>query len=302
MTNQDQIIIICILASIAVPLGTLITIKTINKCLRPPVNALQRSGDIEMIDLIEPTQPQQVYYYPDVLGSYQGNIPSGRLPSFWSSIPPSYRSETLPYYQSVDGININCCLENSINLNYILWLILFFIFLLTIRKFQNMILSISLNPHSRWLQIILIIFILYYNSRDILISSALMLPLSISRISYINDLDVPAFTDFESEKIEIFSQFTVKETTDFLNKLEDNESFIVEIGFIPNIALWDIDAPQMLLSKAFLINKNSSSTTINKFIMDRLDYMVDYYYLDDTILQKESNSAVSLTYCKIKSI
>jgi hypothetical protein len=30
--------------------------------------------------------------------------------------------------------------------------------------------------------------------------------------------------------------------------------------------------------------------------------MVDYYYLDDTILQKESNSAVSLTYWKLKSI
>jgi hypothetical protein len=85
--------------------------------------------------------------------------------------------------------------------------------------------------------IILIIFILYYNSRDILITNAFMAPLSISRISYLNDLDIPAFTDFESEKIEIFSDFTFKETTDFLNELEDNESYIVEIGFIPIIAL-----------------------------------------------------------------
>jgi hypothetical protein len=64
-----------------------------------------------------------------------------------------------------------------------------------------------------------------------------MAPLSISRISYINDLDVPAFTDFESEKIEIFSKFTIKETTDFLNKLEDNENYIAEIGFIPCFTL-----------------------------------------------------------------
>lgn len=45
MTTQDQIIIICILAFIAVPLGTFITIKTINKLSRPPVNALNRTAD-----------------------------------------------------------------------------------------------------------------------------------------------------------------------------------------------------------------------------------------------------------------
>jgi hypothetical protein len=64
-----------------------------------------------------------------------------------------------------------------------------------------------------------------------------MTPLSISRISYINDLDLAVFTDFESEKIEIFNKFTIEETTDFLNKLEDNESYMLEIGFVPNIAL-----------------------------------------------------------------
>ena len=169
-------------------------------------------------------------------------------------------------------------------------------------------LLLGLNPYCKWLyiikimSIILIIFILYYNSRDILILTAFMTPLSISRISYINDLDVPAFADFESEKIEIFNKFTIKETTDFLNKLEDNESYIAEIGFIPCFTLWDLDAPQMSLSNPVLINRNSSPTTINKFILERLDYMVDYYYLDDTILQKDFGCGVSLTYCKLKSI
>ena len=58
----------------------------------------------------------------------------------------------------------------------------------------------------------------------------------------------------------------------------------------------------MSLSEPFLINRNSSGTTINKFILERLNYMVDYYYLDDTIIQKESNCAVSLSYYKLKSI
>jgi hypothetical protein len=84
------------------------------------------------------------------------------------------------------------------------------------------------------MSIILIIFTFYNNSRDILILSAFMAPLSISRISYMDDLDIPAFPNFESEKIEIFRKFTIKETTDFLNKLEDNESYIADISFIPN--------------------------------------------------------------------
>lgn len=174
-----------------------------------------------------------------------------------------------------------------------------------------MILSNSLlgiNPYDKWLHIvkimsiILIIFILYYNSRYISISCAFMAPLSISRISYINDLDIPAFPDFETEKTEIFRKFTIIEFTNFLNKLEDNESYIVDIRFIPNIVLWDLDAPQMSLSNSILINKNSSGVIINKFIMERLDYMVDYYYLDDAIIQKESDCAVIFSYCILKSL
>jgi hypothetical protein len=64
-----------------------------------------------------------------------------------------------------------------------------------------------------------------------------MVPLSISRISYLNDLDIPIIPDFESQKIEYFRKFTIEETSDFLNKLEDDESYILEISFIPNIAL-----------------------------------------------------------------
>jgi hypothetical protein len=108
MTTHDQIIIICILAFITVPLGTFITIKTINKLSRPPVNTLVRSGDIELVDYIDPAQPS--YNYPDLLESTYGRITS-LAPTYQTGVlPPSYRSGTLPYYQSVDGF-INCPLE-----------------------------------------------------------------------------------------------------------------------------------------------------------------------------------------------
>lgn len=234
----------CVLAFIAVPLGTFVTIKTINKLSRPPVNTLVRSGDIELADYIEPTQPFNTFYpnqFDLVRNQFSVLERVSYPPTYYSgSNPPFYRSGTLPYYQSVDGININCCLEENINLDLILWLILFFILVILIRKvlisninkiiillvlflatiyiqfgllvltqiiilFKIVILSnllLGLNPYNKWLHIIkitsiiLTISILYYNSRDILISSAFMTPLSISRISYMNDLDIPSFTEF----------------------------------------------------------------------------------------------------------
>jgi hypothetical protein len=165
---------------------------------------------------------------------------------------------------------------------------------------------LGINPYSkdlltvRIMSIILILFILYYNSRDIFISTAFMVPLSINRISYIDDLDIPVFIDLESQKLEILSKLTIEETNDFIKKLNDNETYLVELEFIPNIQLWDLDAPTMILCKPILINKYSSATMINKFIMNRLDFRVDYYYLDDIIIQKESNCGVSLRYCILK--
>jgi hypothetical protein len=69
------------------------------------------------VDYIEPTQPQQIYNYPDLLGSpyttygrisnytsyyerisnnasYYGRVPSGS--------PPSYQTGTAPSYQTAD--------------------------------------------------------------------------------------------------------------------------------------------------------------------------------------------------------
>jgi hypothetical protein len=54
------------------------------------------------------------------------------VPSYWSGTIPSYRSGTLPSYQTVDR-NINCCLENNINLHFILWLILILTLIIAIK-------------------------------------------------------------------------------------------------------------------------------------------------------------------------
>jgi hypothetical protein len=167
---------------------------------------------------------------------------------------------------------------------------------------------IGINPLSRELYIIrimafcVIIFILYYNSMNSSILTAFILPLSISKISYFNELgsDNIIYVDpnFETER---FYLFKVNETSDFLNKLDINDNYIAIIEFIPEISEYEIDAPQLFLSKPFLINKFSSETTLTKFMFERLNYMVDYYYLDDSIIQQckdKTGPVIVITYSK----
>jgi hypothetical protein len=140
MTTQHQIIAICIILAIAVPVGTFTAIKTINKLMRPPVNSLVRThGDIEL-NYIEPTQPGHSYQPIDWVNPNYMNYESynwgDRVPSYYTGqYPPSYFSGgNPPSFNTGNGFYINSCLENNTNMDYILWLILFCVFLILIRK------------------------------------------------------------------------------------------------------------------------------------------------------------------------
>jgi hypothetical protein len=69
MSHSDIIIIITVSLFITSTVGVYTAIRYINLNTRPPVNTLISSGDIELVDYIEPSsnnsldlvQPQQVY-------------------------------------------------------------------------------------------------------------------------------------------------------------------------------------------------------------------------------------------------
>ena len=116
--SHTDIIILVITFSISSTLGVYALIRCINQHTRPPVNTLVRSGDIELVDYIEPSQPDRIYQYPDLLEQQQfPRYIYERAPSYWSGTPPSY--------QTTDRLYINSCLENSIYPDLIFWLILF---------------------------------------------------------------------------------------------------------------------------------------------------------------------------------
>ena len=144
---------------------------------------------------------------------------------------------------------------------------------------------IGINPYSieyrviRISSLIIIGFILYYNSYQSFITASL-LAVSIDKISYLHDLKSPISTvEFSSREKWVYLS-KVNDISNFLNTLEDHD-YIATIEFVPGRSNYNSEAPQMILSKPFLINKFSSSTTITKFIIERLDNMIEYYQLNE---------------------
>jgi len=120
--SHTEIIWIVVTATFASTLGVYVAIRKIKQYTKPPVNTLERRGDIELVDYIEPTQPQQIYQYPDLSEGQP-------FPWYTYQRPPTYWSETLPSYQT-DNFYINSCLENSINIDFILIIFIISVFIL----------------------------------------------------------------------------------------------------------------------------------------------------------------------------
>jgi len=134
------------------------------------------------------------------------------------------------------------------------------------------------------------------------IASAFILPFSLDKISYPDEVEINTIPVDNDIKSEMFYLIKENEISDFLSKLDINDNYIATIEFIPEISEYNTDAPRLILSKPFLLNKFSSTTTISKFIFERLNYMVDYYYLDDTIIQQCNEGVgpvVLINYSKI---
>jgi len=84
---------------------------------------------------------------------------------------------------------------------------------------------------------------------------------------------------------------------DFLDQLDYNKNYILSIQFFTNVAFFDQNVPQMSLSLPILVNRFSSSTTISIHIIDKIEEMIDIFYLEYSIVN--SPSILALTYTEI---
>jgi hypothetical protein len=144
-----------------------------------------------------------------------------------------------------------------------------------------------------------LILILYYNYNQNPIIIASILPLSISKISYLDDINTDLTVDNSDLNIEKLYLINSEEISKFLNKLNIGINYGATIEFIPEIGIDKIDMPHMLLAIPFAINRFSSQTTLSKFINERLNLMVYFYKIDDKIIGSSKEYVVIINYFKI---
>nr|YP_009487209.1 hypothetical protein [Russula abietina]AWB36111.1 hypothetical protein [Russula abietina] len=162
----------------------------------------------------------------------------------------------------------------------IIWLSVFFV--------SNFL--IGVNPEHRELylirilSILVICFVFYYNSKQI-INTSYLLPLTIKNVSYLSDFKTPIVFDNNRNEDKIYL-YRVDNISNFLNKLDLDDNYILTMIFYPDLINYSINIPQLVLSEPILINRNSSAAIIEKYINERINVMIDFYYLDDSILEE----------------
>jgi hypothetical protein len=121
--------------------------------------------------------------------------------------------------------------------------------------------------------------------------------MSINNITYLHDIIPSEMFIFTKNQIEVLDKFDWLEVRHFLNTLESNTFYVITFEFIPSMIMRDEHGPFLLLDKPIIITKNSNHYMISKYLRERIEIMIDTYYLDDSILQ--ADASVIVKYSKI---
>jgi len=77
---------------------------------------------------------------------------------------------------------------------------------------------------------------------------------------------------------------------------------VVTFEFVTSLMVYNEETPVITLSKPILITKNSNPKIISDYLKERIDLVIDIYYLDDSILDSHNNPdgpAVIVNYSEI---
>ena len=275
MSTQNQIIVICILGAIAVPLGTFITIKTIHKLTRPVVNTMNRSGDIELMDYNEPTQLQQAHYdllSPPLSTDFIQFMPDTSMLSYYergTSSGIGNPSGSLPSYHSV---YINSVSENGINLDYILWLVLFLIISVLIINFKNNFYKNKILSKFIVLYSLCFIFFFMLISWKSLYAMAILIPFCSFDIDFRDSFEWKLFPGVSKHEISYLKiQTLTRDITKMLDTLTDDENYSMSLSFISSYKDWQANKEKVdpiWIDDAIIINRESDPILITQFIMN----------------------------------
>ena len=224
------------------------------------MNTLVRSGDIELVDYIEPVQPPHSYQPKDLENlNYEPYNCYDRASSFnmWGN-PPTYNSDPLP---SFDGIyRINCPLEDYINQD----LILIFLFLL-------MIIIILRNK-----------ILNYFRKSDNLFFTD---GISVNEITFTKDYqdilskrlgDSPPYSIiyWKTEYHDLVDNWTLFDILEWFKKLEDQD-------YVVNIEVISLKHKycRIFLNNEFIVNSSSNPVMISTYLSNQLKKAEEHCFL-----------------------
>jgi hypothetical protein len=154
---------------------------------------------------------------------------------------------------------------------------------------------IEFNPFSfkiiRLISILLILYIMHTNFDQSSYSLSLLIPFCQKEINFVQDFQVKNINYYKTQASVLFLTRLTSDLTDFLNNLDESQNYWVNFSFYPDILGYKMeDGMKLHISEPILINIDSSPLLLTQFINDRLNLMIDFYYLDDSIIN--SNQAV----------
>ena len=109
--------------------------------------------------------------------------------------------------------------------------------------------------------------------------------MSLNKITYLDQILENKILIISDPYTDIFYFNDSLEIHQFLERLEKDKVYVLSLEFILTLLTYDDDSPIITLSKPILITKNSNPRTISKFIKERIDLMIDSYFLDDERIQ-----------------
>jgi hypothetical protein len=137
----------------------------------------------------------------------------------------------------------------------------------------------------RLVSIILILYLSYKNLDQNIYSISLLIPFSKDKISFAHEFEINSLSIYKLRHSVLFINDLTGDLIDFIDSLNEDDNYWISLSFYPTITGYNIDdGMQLFISDPILINKDSDPLLLTQFIMDRLNRMIDFYYLDDSII------------------
>lgn len=140
----------------------------------------------------------------------------------------------------------------------------------------------------RLISVLMIFYITIRNLDQSIYFLSLLMPVSQDKIDFVHDFEVKSMNFYKNKSSVFYLKNLTLDITNFINNLNEDDNYWVSLSFYPDISGYNMeDGLKLYISDPILINKDSSPFLLTQFILHRLNVMIDFYYLDDSIINSE---------------